>query len=81
VGPPRGMLAAEGQFCRVKGYQELSQLALALEPCHRRPAGSARPVIGCRCLKVASVMEAPPKSNGERDNLRKLRTWRLRRWP
>jgi len=26
-----GMLAAEGQFRRVKGYQELPQLALALE--------------------------------------------------
>jgi hypothetical protein len=26
-----GMLAAQGQFRRVKGYQELPQLALALE--------------------------------------------------
>jgi hypothetical protein len=26
-----GMLAAEGQFRRIKGYQELAQLALVLE--------------------------------------------------
>jgi hypothetical protein len=32
-------------------------------------AGRFDLAIGCRCLIVGSVMEAPPKSNGERDIL------------
>jgi hypothetical protein len=42
-----GMLAAQGQFRRVKGYQELPQLALAL-PRHRPGARPARPARRCR---------------------------------
>jgi Transposase, Mutator family len=36
---------------------------------HRRRAWDARPAGRCRHLIVGSVMEAPPKSNGERDSL------------
>jgi putative transposase len=67
-----GMLAAQGQFRRVKGYQELPQLALALERATTQELGMLdlpAAVSTCQHLSVGSVMEAPPKSNGARDIL------------
>jgi hypothetical protein len=64
-----GMLAAQGQFRRVKGYQELPQLA---------PRSSGRPPRSptCSTCRPLSVPDRrirhggpPPKSNGERDIL------------
>jgi hypothetical protein len=54
-----GMLAAEGQLRRVKGYQELPQLALALErrpP--RSPACSTCPPPSLAACRIAGAILA-----------------------